>query len=166
VTRRYLIAMRWLRVIVAVALGVPLLLLLGIQLLQYCGLVFRHAAIVPLRIQDANGTALPGIRLRFRESGPRNLIPVPFAPFWEAKGVIHDVTSDASGSATVSFRDETLYLDSISASGRAVTNFITVFHRYDGMNFTNQAQLGFFLHHGFYSEAKQPWRHPHTIVIP
>jgi membrane-associated protease RseP (regulator of RpoE activity) len=156
---------RLVTIILTLLLALPIIILLGIQLLQYCDIRFRHAVSVPLHIQDTKGIAQVGVRLRFRESGMRYLVPIPFTWSWESKGIIHDVESDSFGAAAVAFRDHTLYLEDISAQGRAITNFVTVFHRYDGLSFTNRGHLGFFLHHGYYPPAKDPWRQDHTIII-
>ena len=42
-------------IIIALLFGLPVIILLGIQLLQYYDIRFRHAVTVPLRIQDTNG---------------------------------------------------------------------------------------------------------------
>lgn len=152
-------------IILALVLALSLVILFGNPLLEYADIRFRHAVTVSLEIRDTNGTAQSGVRLRFKASGTRHLTPIVPEWSWKTKGKVHEVASDGFGKTRVTFRERSLYLESISAGGRAVTNFVKIFHRHDGLNFTNRGRPGFFLHHGYYPPAKDPWGQDHTIII-
>lgn len=156
----------WRGVLLAALFGFPVIALLCIQVAQYCEIKFRHAVSVGLKVHDTNGVAQAGVRFRFRESGARYLVPIPFTWYWKTKGIVHEVASDAGGLATISFREDSLYLEDISLRGHAITNFTTIFYRHDRVAFTNRGYFGIVLTaHGYYPEAKDPWRQEHTIIL-
>lgn len=163
VVRRLLCAMK---TIIATVLLVLLVICNGCCLFEPIAIKTRHPMTVALRVQDTNGIAQAGVRFRFGESGWRHLSPFPFTSAWTVKGPVHEAASDTTGALTVTFHEDYLDLEQISTKGQAVTNFMTVFYRFDGHCFTNQYHsYHWTLQYGCYPKAKDPMREDYTITI-
>ena len=158
--------MRVMKTITCLLLLAVLVGISGCCLFQPIAIKLRHPMTVALRIENTNGVAQAGVHLRFTESGWRYLVPIPFTWQWMVTGPSHEVTSDAAGAATVAFHDDYLNLRGISVGGLMVTNFTTIFYRFDGHCFTNQNH-GYYwtLQYGCYPKAKEPLHEDYTIKI-
>jgi len=147
-----------------ILLVLPVLILGAIQLKQYFRVRFRHPVTVVLRVEDINGHPMTGVDFRFREKGTRYLVPNRFywSPSWHTKGTVHKVTTDSSGMAFVSVRDQMLSLEAISVKEKPVKKFMTLLHRSNGWDW---GRTGTFEYYGYDPRAKDPWTNNYTVTI-
>jgi hypothetical protein len=152
------------KIAIVILLVLPVLILGAIQLKQYFRVRFSRAITVALHVEDTNGHPITEVDFRFRENGVRYLVPGRFfcSWSWHTKGTVHEVTTDASGIALVSVRDQMLSLEGISVGEKPATNFMTVFHRSDGLRYTHTR---FFEYFGHNPNAKDPWTLNYTVII-
>src|SRR5688500_14918885 len=106
---------RWVIIITAIA-AAPFIVLLGIHAYQVIVVWLRHPIDVRLHVTDQKGVAQSDVTLTFRENGWRYLVPIPFSESWMTDGTIKCVTTDASGDARVTFRDDYLRLEDLKLS--------------------------------------------------